>query len=105
MTEALVLFREVDIKGAVLPEKVIYKNTREALTRWNISWRGLTTAVARSHSILVRRLLYNSLLFFMPIIDFELGSAIVTFKNSTFLPTGKYADVMAAGSRKHVNTS
>ena len=28
------LFREVDIKGAVLPEKVLDKSTREALTRW-----------------------------------------------------------------------
>ena len=28
------LFREVDIKGAVLPEKVVDKSTREALTRW-----------------------------------------------------------------------
>ena len=34
MAEALVLFREVDIKGVVLPEKVVDKNTREALTRW-----------------------------------------------------------------------
>ncbi len=50
------LFREVDIKGAVLPERVVDKNTREALTCW-ISCRGLTTAVAQSHSILVRRLL------------------------------------------------
>ena len=58
MVEALVLFREVDIKGAVLPEKVVDKNIREALTRW-ISCRGLTTAVAASNSIclLVRRLL------------------------------------------------
>ena len=52
MAEALVLFREVDIKGAVLPEKVVDKNTREALIHWN-SCRGLTTAVADSHSILV----------------------------------------------------
>ena len=51
----LVLFREVNIKGVVLPEKVVDKNTREALTRWN-SCRGLTTAVAESHSIRVRRL-------------------------------------------------
>ena len=55
MAEALVLFRAVDIKGVVLPEKVVDKNTREALTHW-ISCRGLTTAVAESHSILVRRL-------------------------------------------------
>ena len=34
MVEALILFREVDIKGVVLPEKVVDKNTREALTRW-----------------------------------------------------------------------
>ena len=52
MAEALVLFREVDIKGAVLPEKVVDKNTRKALIHWN-SCRGLTTAVADSHSILV----------------------------------------------------
>ena len=51
----LVLFRAVDIKGVVLPEKVVDKNTREALTHW-ISCRGLTTALAESHSILVRRL-------------------------------------------------
>ena len=50
------MFREVDIKGAVSPEKVVDKSTREALTRW-ISCRGLTTSVAESHSILVRRLL------------------------------------------------
>ena len=50
------LFREVNINGAVLPEKVVDKSTREALTRW-ISCRGLTTSVAESHSILVRRLL------------------------------------------------
>ena len=48
------LFREVDIKGAVLPEKVVDKSTREALTRW-ISCRGLIISVAESHSILVRR--------------------------------------------------
>ena len=51
MAKALVLFREVDIKG-----KVVDKNTREALTRW-ISCRVVTIAVAESHSILVRRLL------------------------------------------------
>ena len=34
IAEALVLFREVDIKGVVLPEKMVDKNTREALTRW-----------------------------------------------------------------------
>ena len=57
MAEVLVLFREIDIKGAVLPEiDVVDKNPREALTRW-ISCRGLTTAVTQSHSILVRRLL------------------------------------------------
>ena len=50
------MFREVDIKGAVLPEKVVDKSTREALTRL-ISCRSLTTSVAESHSILVRRLL------------------------------------------------
>ena len=33
MAEALVLFREVDIKGVVLPEKVVHKNTREAQTK------------------------------------------------------------------------
>ena len=54
MAEALVLFLEGDIKGAVLPEKVVDKNTKEALRRW-ISCRGLTTTVAESHSILVRR--------------------------------------------------
>ena len=32
MAEALVLLREVDIKGVVLPKKVVDKNTREALT-------------------------------------------------------------------------
>ena len=42
MAKALVLFREVDIKG-----KVVDKNTREALTRW-ISCRVLTIAVAES---------------------------------------------------------
>ena len=54
MAKAIVLFREVDIKGAVLPEKVVLvdKNKR----RW-ISCRGLTTAVAESHSTFVRRLL------------------------------------------------
>ena len=31
MPEVLVLFREVDIKGAGLPEKVVDKNTKEAL--------------------------------------------------------------------------
>ena len=56
MAEAFVLFREVYIKGAVLPEKTVDTNTREAPTRW-ISCRGLTTAVAESHSILVWRLL------------------------------------------------
>ena len=34
LAEGVSLFREVDIKGAVLPEKVVDKNTREALTRW-----------------------------------------------------------------------
>ena len=34
MTEALVLFLEVDIKCADLQEKVVDKNTREALRRW-----------------------------------------------------------------------
>ena len=56
MAEALVLFRGVDIKGAVLLEKVVDKNTRETLTCL-ISCGGLTTAVAESHSILVQRLL------------------------------------------------
>ena len=41
MAEVLVLFREVDIIDAVLPEKVIDMNTSEALRRW-ISYRGLT---------------------------------------------------------------
>ena len=50
MAEALVLFREVDIKEAVLPEKVVDKNIRETLTGW-ISCGGLTTEVAESHSI------------------------------------------------------
>ena len=35
----LVLFRAVDIKGVVLPEKVVDKSTWEALTHW-ISCRG-----------------------------------------------------------------
>ena len=56
MEKALVLFREVDIKEAALPMKVVDKNTRESLRRW-ISCRGLTTIVAGSHSMLVRRLL------------------------------------------------
>ena len=56
MAEALVLFREVDVKEAVLPEKVVDKNTIEALTRW-IGCRDLTTAVVESHSMLARRLL------------------------------------------------
>ena len=48
---------------------------------------------------------YNSLLFSMLIDEFELGSSIVIAKNSrdlrvnsTFLPPGKHADAMAAGS-------
>ena len=55
---------------------------------------------------------YNWLLFSMSIDEFELGPAIVIYKNSrrtwvnsTFLPNGKHADVMAASSRRHVNTS
>ena len=56
MAEVLVLFREVDIEGAVLPEKVEDSNIREPLTRW-ISCQCLTTAVAESLSILVRRLI------------------------------------------------
>ena len=32
MAEALVLFRELDIKGVVLLEKVVDKNTSETLT-------------------------------------------------------------------------
>ena len=54
----LVLFCEVHVKGAALPEKVVDKNTREELRRW-ISCRGLTTGVtvAESHSVHVRRLL------------------------------------------------
>ena len=54
LAEAQVWFREGVIKGAVLPEKVVDKNTKEALRRW-ISCRGITTTVAESHSILVRR--------------------------------------------------
>ena len=34
MAEALVLFCEVDIKWNVLPEKVVDKNTMEALRCW-----------------------------------------------------------------------
>ena len=56
MAEALVLFRDVDVKWAALPEKMVDKNTREELRRW-ISCRGLTTTVAETvaerHSILV----------------------------------------------------
>ena len=54
MAEALVLFRENDIKGAILPEKVVEKNTKDALKRW-INCRGLTTTAVESHSIFVRR--------------------------------------------------
>ena len=54
MAEALVLFRENDIKGAILPEKVVEKSTKDALKRW-INCRGLTTTAVESHSILVRR--------------------------------------------------
>ena len=50
MAKAVVLFREVDIKGTVLPEKVVDKNTRKALRRW-ISRRGLTTTVAESFDL------------------------------------------------------
>ena len=55
MAEAFLLFREVNIKGAALPEKVVDENTKEELRRW-ISCRCLTTTVAESHSILVRKL-------------------------------------------------
>ena len=34
MAEALVIFQESDIKGALLPEKVVGKNTTDALRRW-----------------------------------------------------------------------
>ena len=56
MGKVVVLFREVDIKGAVLPEKAVDKNTRKALRRW-ISCQGLTTIVVERHSTFVRRLL------------------------------------------------
>ena len=56
IAKAVVLFREVDIKGAILPEEVVDKNPRKALRRW-ISCRGLTTTVAESYSTFVRRLL------------------------------------------------
>ena len=32
MAEALVIFQESDIKGALLPEKVVGKNTTDALS-------------------------------------------------------------------------
>ena len=53
MAKEVVLFREVHIKGVVLPEKVVDKNTRKALRRW-ISCRGLTTTVVESHSTFVK---------------------------------------------------
>ena len=54
MAEALVIFQESDIKGALLPEKVVGKNTTDALRRW-IKCRGLTSTNSDNHSTLVRR--------------------------------------------------
>ena len=56
MAKEVVLFREVDVKGAVLSEKVVDNNPRRALRRW-ISCQDLTTTVAVSYSTFVRRLL------------------------------------------------
>ena len=54
MAEALVLFSENDIKGVILPEKVVDKNITEALKHW-IACRGLMTTTAESRLMLVRR--------------------------------------------------
>ena len=49
MAEALVIFQERDIRGAILPEKVVDRNSVAALRRW-ILCRGLTSTVADSHA-------------------------------------------------------
>ena len=54
MAEAFVIFQERDIKGAILPEKVVDRNSVAALRRW-ILCRGLTSTFADSHATLVRR--------------------------------------------------
>ena len=54
MAEALVIFQERDIRGAILPEKVFDRNSVAALRRW-ILCRGLSSTVADSHATLVRR--------------------------------------------------
>ena len=40
MTDALVLFREGDIKGAVLEERAVEKNSIDVLRRWIRSVEG-----------------------------------------------------------------
>ena len=54
MAEALVIFQERDIRGAILPEKVVDRNSVAALRRWSLC-RGLSSTVADSHATLVRR--------------------------------------------------
>ena len=60
MAEALFLFLEIYTKGATLSDKVVDKNTTEALKGW-IACRSLTTTTTESQSILVRRLLSTTL--------------------------------------------
>ena len=52
MAEALVIFQERDIRGAILPEKVVDRNSVAALRRW-ILCRGLTSTVADSHAMML----------------------------------------------------